>query len=134
MSKKPRASLEGGAFQVFGYLLKRLLAIFLIHRDAPFASRLAIEATRSTRKKSIKSQDQRIAAFGSSYGSQPPTMKWRAQPLRPAVRPPCFAFDLPAPSEGRAQVFIRGLARSAVRRSRTHREEVVAKQTVGDAP
>jgi hypothetical protein len=27
-----------------------------------------------------------------------------------------------------------GQARSAVRRSRTHREEVVAKQTGGDAP
>jgi hypothetical protein len=32
------------------------------------------------------------------------------------------------------QVFIRGVARSAVRRTRTHREEVVAKQTGGDAP
>ncbi|EXF94976.1 hypothetical protein HK44_028420 [Pseudomonas fluorescens HK44] len=40
----------------------------------------------------------------------------------------------PPLSEGRVEVFIRGWARSAVRRSRTHREEVVAQQTVGDAP
>jgi hypothetical protein len=43
-------------------------------------------------------------------------------------------LDPPAPSGGRVEVFSRGWARSAVRRSRTHREEVVAQQTVGDAP
>src|SRR5471032_2957626 len=58
----------------------------------------------------------------------------RPSPLnRPSVSSPA-ALDLPAPSGGRVEVFIWGWARSAVRRSRTHREEVVAKQTVGDAP
>ena len=53
---------------------------------------------------------------------------------RALARLQAFDFDPPAPSGGRVEVFSWGQARSAVRRSRTHREEVVAKQTVGDAP
>ncbi len=54
--------------------------------------------------------------------------------IRPSVSSPAFDLDLPAPSGGRVEAFIWGWARSAVRRSRTHREEVEAKPTGGDAP
>jgi hypothetical protein len=54
--------------------------------------------------------------------------------IRPSVSSPAFDLDLLAPSGGRVEAFIWGWARSAVRRSRTHREEVEAKPTGGDAP
>ncbi|PVZ55933.1 hypothetical protein C9422_20955 [Pseudomonas sp. B1(2018)] len=66
-------------------------------------------------------QDQKIATFGSSY--------------RPSVSSPAaLDLDPPAPSAGLVPVFIRGMARSAVRRSRTHCMQVEAKPTGGQCP
>jgi len=70
--------------------------------------------------------------------AEQPTPPRRFSPLiRPSVSSPAaldLDLDPPAPSGGLVPAFIRGWARSAVRRSRTHREEVEAKPTGGDAP
>ncbi|AHZ72855.1 hypothetical protein OU5_5776 [Pseudomonas mandelii JR-1] len=83
---------------------------------------------------------KRLVGCQAAFAGKPRSYKGsvytlRSSPLiRPSVSSPAFDLDLPAPSGGRVEAFIWGWARSAVRRSRTHREEVEAKPTGGDAP